>query len=259
MPVWLGCMIFRRARGSICVAAARLPSGSRVMRPMLAAISSRAARRRRRAGGLTAGELDEAVGHVELAVARLDDGAHVGAGVEAQQRRQLEVLALAADVEAGGDGRRVLVDDDGDGAHGAAVGEPRLDLDGHGALVERAERRGENDGVAGGIDGAAGEHPGADLVPSRSGLRRRCAARLTAPRAAARARIRMARRMRRFLVLLCAASMPARRDRHNGPSKDDAAPIAVARHRRKSEKAMAEQRQDDRSVMPAMVAGDYSA
>ena len=137
---------------------------------MLAAICSRAARRRRRAGGLTAGELDEAVGHVELAVARLDDGAHVGAGVEAQQRRHLEVLAFAADVEAGGDGRRVLVDDDGHGAHACGRRRTGLDLDGHGALVERAERRGENDGLAGGIDGAAGKHPGADLVPGRTGL-----------------------------------------------------------------------------------------
>ena len=82
---------------------------------------------------------------------------------------ELQVLALAADVELGGDGRRVLVDDHGDGAHGAAVGELRFDVDGHGALVERAVGRGENDGVAGGVDGAPGEHAGADLVPGRAG------------------------------------------------------------------------------------------
>ena len=32
-----------------------------------------------------------------------------------------------------------------------------------------------SDGLAGGIDGAAGKHPGADLVPSRSGVCRWCA------------------------------------------------------------------------------------
>ncbi len=61
------------------------------------------------------------------------------------------MLALAADVELGGDGRRVLVDDEGDGAHAAPVGELRFDLDGHGALVERAVGGGEDDGVAGGL------------------------------------------------------------------------------------------------------------
>ena len=40
MPVWLGCMTLRRARGSICVAAACLPIGSRLILPMVAAICS---------------------------------------------------------------------------------------------------------------------------------------------------------------------------------------------------------------------------
>ena len=75
---------------------------------MLAAISSGLPDGGRRAGGLAAGELDEALGHVELPVARLDDGAHVRRRVEAQQCRQLQVLALAADVELGGDRGRVL-------------------------------------------------------------------------------------------------------------------------------------------------------
>ena len=62
---------------------------------------------RRRAGRLAAGELDEAIGHVERAVGSLHDRAHVGGGVEAQVGRELQVIALAADVEHGGDGRRV--------------------------------------------------------------------------------------------------------------------------------------------------------
>ena len=166
-------MTLRRARGSICVAAACLPSGSKAHVAHGGGDLLGAARRWRRAGGLAAGELDEALGHVELPVARLDDDAHVGRRVEAQQRRQLQVLALPADVEVGGDRRRVLVDDEGDGAHAAPVGELRFDLDGHGALVERAVGGGEDDVIAGGADGAPGEHPGADLVPGRAGVRGR--------------------------------------------------------------------------------------
>jgi hypothetical protein len=101
--------------------------------------------------------------------------AHIRSGVEAQLGGEVEVLARAADVEAGGDGRGVLVDDEGDGADAAAVGELGLDLDGDGALVERAEGGGEDDRVAGGLDGAAGEYSGADLVPCLAGLRLWCA------------------------------------------------------------------------------------
>jgi hypothetical protein len=52
--------------------------------------------------------------------------------------------------------------------------------------------------------------------------------------------------------------MPARCDRHNGPSKDDAASIDLARHRGKSEKAMAEQRvvaSEARDVRSPLVSG----
>ena len=139
---------------------------------MLAAISCGVPAGGRRAGRLAAGKLDEAVGHIEFAVAGFDDGAHVGCRVEAQVGRELQVVAFAPDVEDGSDGGGVLIDDERDGAHRAAVLERGLDRDRHRALVGRPHRRGEGDEIAGGVDGPACRTRLRGFRPRRSRRRR---------------------------------------------------------------------------------------
>ena len=123
---------------------------------------------RRRAGGLSAREPDVLRHHVELAVAGLDHGADVGLRIEAELGRQRDALALLREVEHGGDRRGVLVDDEADGLDAAAIGELRLDGDGHGALVVGPRRGLDGDDAGAGLDRAAAPDLGADAVPGRT-------------------------------------------------------------------------------------------
>ncbi len=75
------------------------------------------------------------------------------------------LLAVLAELEHGGDGRRVLVDDQRKTADGAPVCQVCLDRDRHMALILRARRRIELNDLARRGDGAAGEHVRLHLVP----------------------------------------------------------------------------------------------
>ena len=66
---------------------------------------------RRSTSALTTGKSHMPLGHIKLAVACLYDNTDIGCRVQSQQRGKRKLGAFCADVENGGDGCRILVDD----------------------------------------------------------------------------------------------------------------------------------------------------
>ena len=121
--------------------------------------------RRRRTRRLAARELHKLADHVELAVARLDDGAHVRLAIDAEVRRDRDAVTADAHVKHGDNRRRVFIDQECNGFYGAAVVEGGADADRHLAHVVGPVRRGQLDDAATVGDGLGAIDAAADFVP----------------------------------------------------------------------------------------------